>query len=627
MAKRKLFWFYRQDETRRNILNYISIAFLALLSLRMFFCLSFFTLSPLMQSLISGGMSVFVLLLLFFLLPDLNDGLFFLWLGFLLALDISYVTHFTGLEYICNTIIFLGTLTLLPHIRLKENTVKLFSVLFLFYSFLIVLFANRGYSQKALIELNPNTSSFICFLSIVLLLVWGSKSQNPVKTVCYILAGVWLLFQIPFMGRSSLLGVALFFGYFVLRKFFNKTPPKAAKWIMIILSIFAVVFAYLYAKPLFQWIGKGKLILFGKDLFTGRQVIWEGAFDRLKDSWLFGIGNTLDTEIIVSTQAESDNLHNQIMGYLTCFGVFVAVMYIVVLAALTMRVYRCGKMTGAFIIALLVLSYFETILYSTGTMICLPIILILIYHLDCKGGKTQMVIHYCWLGGGKKSPKLEYCIRSWKRLYPDIQIIEWNESNYDVHKNPYIAQAYEQKKYAFVSDYMRFDILHRYGGVYLDTDVELLKDITPLIKDSFLGFESKTGVAPGLIMCANGGEPFLKEVLDYYDGMEKFSMDETVVQITTKLLVKHGLKLDGTKQTVAGFIIYPTEFFNPKGGEYGKEKITENTYSIHHYEASWKSVLDQKIMRYKVKYGNKKGRLLFALRHPILALKKAREKK
>ncbi len=237
-----------------------------------------------------------------------------------------------------------------------------------------------------------------------------------------------------------------------------------------------------------------------------------------------------------------------------------------------------------------------------------------------------MKIHYCWVGGAEKSEKIKYCIESWKKLCPDAEIIEWNESNYDVHKNVYIRQAYEQKKWAFVTDYMRFDILREQGGVYLDTDVELLKDITPLTKDNFMGFESEKNVAPGLIMHATAGDPLLREILDYYDQKTQFDMTENVVTIVSDILEKHGLKRDNSLQTVVGYVIYPTEYFNPKGGEYGADKITENTYSIHHYEASWKSPLDRKIMRYKVKYGNKTGRILFTLRHPILAMKKWKEK-
>lgn len=240
-----------------------------------------------------------------------------------------------------------------------------------------------------------------------------------------------------------------------------------------------------------------------------------------------------------------------------------------------------------------------------------------------------MIINYCWLGRNEKSEKIKYCMQSWKRICPNAEIKEWNEDNFNVTANAYIKKAYEMKKYAFVSDYMRFYVLYKYGGVYLDTDVELLKDISPLLGESFMGFEGYNHVNSGLIMNAKGGEAFLKEVLDFYDSINEEEIDfekVTVVTIVTELLKKHGLKPDDVMQTVAGFKIYPSEYFNPKGGDYGKEVITENTYSIHHYMASWKSPLDQKIMQYKVKYGVKKGKILFALRHPFLTIKKLKQK-
>lgn len=221
-------------------------------------------------------------------------------------------------------------------------------------------------------------------------------------------------------------------------------------------------------------------------------------------------------------------------------------------------------------------------------------------------------------------------MQSWGKICPNAEIKEWNEDNFDINCNAYIKKAYEMKKYAFVSDYMRFYILYKFGGVYLDTDVELLKDISPLLGESFMGFEGYGRVASGLIMNAQGGEPFLKEVLDYYDSIKEDEIDfenVTVVTIVTELLKKHGLKPDDIMQFAGGFRIYPSEYFNPKGGNYGKEVITKNTYSIHHYMASWKSPLDQKIMQYKVKYGVKKGKFIFILRHPFLAIKKFKEKK
>ncbi|MBO5889666.1 MAG: glycosyl transferase [Clostridia bacterium] len=237
-------------------------------------------------------------------------------------------------------------------------------------------------------------------------------------------------------------------------------------------------------------------------------------------------------------------------------------------------------------------------------------------------------IHYVWIGNNPKPEKVEKCIASWREKCPNYEIIEWNESNYDINKCKYAKLAYQDKKYAFASDFMRFDILYNYGGIYLDTDVELLKDVTPLLNSNFMGFERAGEVAPGLIMYSSPQNFIIKQVLDYYYAFndDKINYDYTVCNIVTDILLNKGLTKEDKPQQIEDFTIYPTEYFNPKGGSYGKDKITKNTYCIHHYMATWKSKEAQKLMEYKVKYGVKKGKLLFSLVHPFLAFKIIRKK-
>ena len=235
------------------------------------------------------------------------------------------------------------------------------------------------------------------------------------------------------------------------------------------------------------------------------------------------------------------------------------------------------------------------------------------------------VIHYCWLGRHDLPEKMKYCVESWKKYCPDFEIKEWNEDNYDMEKNEFIKCAYKDKKYAFVADYMRFDILYNFGGIYLDTDVELLRSLNPLIGNNFMGMERAGEVNPGLAMGCEAHNDIIKEILHYYDNLDVYNGIDytvTIVDITSSILKKYGLEKKDEIQEVGGFILYPTEYFNPKGGDYGKENITKNTYSIHHYLATWKAPIDQKIMQYKVKYGVKKGKVIFVLRHPILGIKK-----
>ena len=159
-------------------------------------------------------------------------------------------------------------------------------------------------------------------------------------------------------------------------------------------------------------------------------------------------------------------------------------------------------------------------------------------------------IHYCWFGKGKMPESAKKCIDSWKLMCPDYRIVEWNEDTFDVNCCNYVRQAYENKKWAFVSDVARFIILYQNGGVYLDTDVELLTDLTPTLKKGpFMGVEQKKPIKvnPGLGMASNKGNLFLKQMIDYYFELN-FVFDDgtlnqtTIVEHTTRALLKSGLK-------------------------------------------------------------------------------------
>lgn len=235
-------------------------------------------------------------------------------------------------------------------------------------------------------------------------------------------------------------------------------------------------------------------------------------------------------------------------------------------------------------------------------------------------------IHYCWFGM-KPIPNSTYkCIESWKKYCPEYEIIEWNEKNFDVYQNRYIRKAYEEGKYAFVSDYARFKILYDNGGIYLDTDVEIIKNLDDLLDKQFMAFEDEKNVNPGLGFAAKKGDELIKEIIDFYDSLEEFTTKDTVVDITTKILANYGLKQDGTLQNVKNFIIFPEEYFNPLGSSFGKLKITNNTYSIHNFDATWKNVEERKLQLYRKKYGRKLGKIFFILFHPLYALKIHRRK-
>lgn len=207
------------------------------------------------------------------------------------------------------------------------------------------------------------------------------------------------------------------------------------------------------------------------------------------------------------------------------------------------------------------------------------------------------VIHYCWFGR-KPLPKLALkCIASWKKFLPDYEIKEWNEDNFDVNSIPYIAQAYKHKKYAFVSDYARFKVLYEQGGIYFDTDVEVIKSIDDILaKGAFWGLEQDItenfACNPGLGFACNPGLGLLREMLEFYKNIDFEQSDgslnqKTIVEYFSEMLLKKGLQPISGIIEFEGVFIYPPDYFCPKPSEFGKIQITENTRTIHHYAASW----------------------------------------
>lgn len=214
-------------------------------------------------------------------------------------------------------------------------------------------------------------------------------------------------------------------------------------------------------------------------------------------------------------------------------------------------------------------------------------------------------IHYCWFGGNPLPDSALKCINSWQKYCPDYEIIEWNENNYDVNKIPYTKYCYENKKFAFLTDYVRLDIIYNEGGIYLDTDVELVKNLDDLLDSKcYIGMEQVGTINTGQGFGAEKYNEFIKENKEYYEKTsfldDDGSFKRTIcVEITTNILQKYGLKKENVKQTIRGVEIYPTDYFCPKKMGTNRIHISKNTYSIHHFEGSWKS--QNKIVR-KIEY-------------------------
>jgi len=204
------------------------------------------------------------------------------------------------------------------------------------------------------------------------------------------------------------------------------------------------------------------------------------------------------------------------------------------------------------------------------------------------------IIHYCWFGGNPLPEEARRCMASWKKFCPDYEIREWNDSNFDVSQNQYAAEAFAAKKWAFVSDYARLKVLYDYGGIYLDVDVELLRPFDDLLSlKGFLGFQSRLEVNSGLGFGAEPHNPAIEAMLHGYDNTPFLLPDGSFdllpcPQRNTQSLEALGLKPNGKKQSLDGFVVFPPEVFCPQHYITGKLHVTPATYSIHHFQGSWK---------------------------------------
>lgn len=217
------------------------------------------------------------------------------------------------------------------------------------------------------------------------------------------------------------------------------------------------------------------------------------------------------------------------------------------------------------------------------------------------------VIHYCWFGGNPKPAKVQKCIKSWKDQCPDWEIREWNESNYNCSQHPYTNWCMANRKWAFLSDYARLEIVYTYGGVYLDTDVELVRSLNPLLTNSaFFCFETSEYVNTGLGFGAEQNAEVVKAIMREYN---RFTNEDSIKpvgcpKLNTEALCKLGLIQDGELQKVGDALILPVEYFNPYNDPTGKLNITSNTFGIHWYfksalpiRARWRGRITQPFHR------------------------------
>lgn len=215
-------------------------------------------------------------------------------------------------------------------------------------------------------------------------------------------------------------------------------------------------------------------------------------------------------------------------------------------------------------------------------------------------------IHYCWFGGNPLPELALKCIESWKKFCPEYEIIEWNEKNFNININQYIKEAYKNKKWAFVTDYVRLEVLYKYGGIYLDTDVELLRNLDDLLnQEAFTGYETSLDIPTGIIASQKGNKA-IKIFLDDYKNRKfikwngNFDLTTNVTTITKIATDKLGFIPEKGHQILEyGLSIYPKDYFCPKDYKTKEIVLTSNTYMIHHFNGSW---LESKEERKKRKF-------------------------
>jgi mannosyltransferase OCH1-like enzyme len=210
-----------------------------------------------------------------------------------------------------------------------------------------------------------------------------------------------------------------------------------------------------------------------------------------------------------------------------------------------------------------------------------------------KNTSIPKIIHYCWFGGKPLSALGKKCLASWEKYLPEYQIIRWDEGNFDVNSVPYTKESYQLKKYAFVSDYVRYKVLYDFGGIYMDTDVEVLKNLDEFLEnEAFSCFEDFNFVNPGSILGSVKENLILKDIMNLYENSDFINLNtslnlKTAPQILTELLINRGLEKKDVYQRVSGVAIYPKEYFCPKSWVTKEMTITPNTHTIHHFEGSW----------------------------------------
>lgn len=313
------------------------------------------------------------------------------WCALLILFFIPYVIHLSGLEYFCNTISFLGILTILPYVAIRKRTIKILLAFWFLYMVFMVVFtkSSRNFVNNHWF-INPNLSSIMIFLTIFVVFCFIKVKYHKFKLRIVLLMIALTILQLTYKGRSALIGTFLVFVNMLFPKLERKLNARKCCRLTFFIHTLSVCFVAFYSITLFKIIGKGNLYIMGKDIFTGRQMIWQDAFSQLSGNWLFGIGNRLRSMKIYGNLFT--NLHNQSMGYLVTFGLLAFISYVLLLSSLIKNLYKKNYVLVAiFILILSLMAYFETLLYSSDNIRYILPILVVIGYFDKKNKRSSKV--------------------------------------------------------------------------------------------------------------------------------------------------------------------------------------------------------------------------------------------
>lgn len=235
------------------------------------------------------------------------------------------------------------------------------------------------------------------------------------------------------------------------------------------------------------------------------------------------------------------------------------------------------------------------------------------------------IIHYCWFGGKPLDELALKCINSWKEYFPDYEIIQWNEQNFDINQMEFMKKAYMNEKWAFVSDVARLIVIYNFGGLYFDTDVEIVSNYEDILKNDiqgFMGYEKTNAVTTGSGFGAVPKHPFVEALINVYKDLDYEHYAECLSEIacpilTTQLLVNHGYIVEDRMQKCCNLLIYPSEYFSPIDYMSGRLTKTELTHSIHWYNGSWNTEETKKELavaqRLRRVFGTKMGEIFYGV--------------